>query len=448
MKEVVDEALEVCPSVAKVIVLERTQTFIKIKEGRDVMLADELQKVTSYCPAEQMDAEDMLFILYTSGSTGKPKGVVHTCGGYMVYTHYTFDTVFQYRDKEVFWCTADIGWITGHSYIVYAPLLAGATSVLFEGIPTYPDAGRFWSVIDKYKVNIFYTAPTAIRALEAAGLDFVKPYKLDSLRVLGSVGEPINEEAWNWYNLNIGKGNCPIVDTWWQTETGGMMISPMAGITKTKPGYATLPLPGIQPILVDDKGKEIIGNGVEGNLCIKFPWPSIVRTTYGDHDRCRTNYFTTYPGLYFTGDGCKRDEDGYYRITGRVDDVMNVSGHRIGTAEVESAINMHPDIVESAVVGYPHDIKGQGIYAYVICTNANKDIDLLRKEILAEVTKVIGAIAKPDKIQIVSGLPKTRSGKIMRRILRKVAEGDVSNLGDTSTLLDPAVVEEIKKGAL
>ena len=448
MKEVVDEALEVCPSVAKVIVLERTQTFIKIKEGRDVMLADELQKVTSYCPAEQMDAEDMLFILYTSGSTGKPKGVVHTCGGYMVYTHYTFDTVFQYRDKEVFWCTADIGWITGHSYIVYAPLLAGATSVLFEGIPTYPDAGRFWSVIDKYKVNIFYTAPTAIRALEAAGLDFVNPYKLDSLRVLGSVGEPINEEAWNWYNLNIGKGNCPIVDTWWQTETGGMMISPMAGITKTKPGYATLPLPGIQPILVDDKGKEIIGNGVEGNLCIKFPWPSIVRTTYGDHDRCRTNYFTTYPGLYFTGDGCKRDEDGYYRITGRVDDVMNVSGHRIGTAEVESAINMHPDIVESAVVGYPHDIKGQGIYAYVICTNANKDIDLLRKEILAEVTKVIGAIAKPDKIQIVSGLPKTRSGKIMRRILRKVAEGDVSNLGDTSTLLDPAVVEEIKKGAL
>ena len=448
MKEVVDEALEVCPSVAKVIVLERTQTFIKIKEGRDVMLADELQKVTSYCPAEQMDAEDMLFILYTSGSTGKPKGVVHTCGGYMVYTHYTFDTVFQYRDKEVFWCTADIGWITGHSYIVYAPLLAGATSVLFEGIPTYPDAGRFWSVVDKYKVNIFYTAPTAIRALEAAGLDFVKPYKLDSLRVLGSVGEPINEEAWNWYNLNIGKGNCPIVDTWWQTETGGMMISPMAGITKTKPGYATLPLPGIQPILVDDKGKEIIGNGVEGNLCIKFPWPSIVRTTYGDHDRCRTNYFTTYPGLYFTGDGCKRDEDGYYRITGRVDDVMNVSGHRIGTAEVESAINMHPDIVESAVVGYPHDIKGQGIYAYVICTNANKDIDLLRKEILAEVTKVIGAIAKPDKIQIVSGLPKTRSGKIMRRILRKVAEGDVSNLGDTSTLLDPAVVEEIKKGAL
>ncbi len=448
MKEFVDEALEVCPSVAKVIVLERTQTFIKIKEGRDVMLADELQKVTSYCPAEQMDAEDMLFILYTSGSTGKPKGVVHTCGGYMVYTHYTFDTVFQYRDKEVFWCTADIGWITGHSYIVYAPLLAGATSVLFEGIPTYPDAGRFWSVVDKYKVNIFYTAPTAIRALEAAGLDFVKPYKLDSLRVLGSVGEPINEEAWNWYNLNIGKGNCPIVDTWWQTETGGMMISPMAGITKTKPGYATLPLPGIQPILVDDKGKEIIGNGVEGNLCIKFPWPSIVRTTYGDHDRCRTNYFTTYPGLYFTGDGCKRDEDGYYRITGRVDDVMNVSGHRIGTAEVESAINMHPDIVESAVVGYPHDIKGQGIYAYVICTNANKDIDLLRKEILAEVTKVIGAIAKPDKIQIVSGLPKTRSGKIMRRILRKVAEGDVSNLGDTSTLLDPAVVEEIKKGAL
>jgi len=448
MKDTVDEALEVCPSVEKVIVLEHTQSNIRVLEGRDVMWKDEMEKVNTDCPAEPMDAEDMLFILYTSGSTGKPKGVVHTCGGYMVYTHYTFENVFQYKENDVYWCTADIGWITGHSYIVYAPLLAGATSVMFEGVPTYPDAGRFWQVIDKYKVSIFYTAPTAIRALEAAGLDFVKPYKLDSLRVLGSVGEPINEEAWNWYNVNIGKSKCPIVDTWWQTETGGMLISPIAGVTKTKPGFATLPLPGVQPVLVDDKGNEISGNGVEGNLCIKFPWPSIVRTTYGDHERCRVNYFATYPNLYFTGDGCKRDEDGYYRITGRVDDVMNVSGHRIGTAEVESAINMHADIVESAVVGYPHDIKGQGIYAYVICTNHNKDVDALRKEILAEVTKVIGPIAKPDKIQVVSGLPKTRSGKIMRRILRKVAEGDVSNLGDTSTLLDPTVVEEIKAGAL
>ncbi|MCC6701491.1 MAG: acetate--CoA ligase [Fluviicola sp.] len=448
MKDTVDEALEICPSVNKVIVLEHTHSNIRVNSERDVFWKQEMEKVNGDCPAEPMDAEDMLFVLYTSGSTGKPKGVVHTCGGYMVYTQYTFENVFQYKDKEVYWCTADIGWITGHSYIVYAPLLAGATSVMFEGVPTYPDAGRFWNVIDKYKVNVFYTAPTAIRALEAAGLEFVKPYQLVSLRVLGSVGETINEEAWNWYNENIGKGNCPIVDTWWQTETGGMLISPIAGITKTKPGFATLPLPGVQPILVDDKGNEIIGNGVEGNLCIKFPWPSIIRTTYGDHERCRTNYFATYPGLYFTGDGCRRDEDGYYRITGRVDDVMNVSGHRIGTAEVESAINMHADIVESAVVGYPHDIKGQGIYAYVICTNSNKDVDALRKEILAEVTKVIGPIAKPDKIQVVSGLPKTRSGKIMRRILRKVAEGDVSNLGDTSTLLDPSVVEEIKAGAI
>ena len=448
IKDVVDEALEICPAVEKVIVVQRTDTFIKMQEGRDVLWKDEMEKVNADCPAESMDAEDLLFILYTSGSTGKPKGVVHTCGGYMVYTHYTFENVFQYKDKEVYWCTADIGWITGHSYIVYAPLLAGATSVLFEGVPTYPDAGRFWQVIDKYKVNIFYTAPTAIRALEAAGEHFIKPYKLNSLHILGSVGEPINEEAWNWYNENIGKGKCPIVDTWWQTETGGMMISPLAGITKTKPSFATLPLPGVQPVLVDDKGNEIIGNGVEGNLCIKFPWPAMLRTTYGDHERCYQNYFATYPNLYFTGDGCKRDEDGYYRITGRVDDVINVSGHRIGTAEVESAINMHIDIVESAVVGYPHDIKGQGIYAYVICTNHSKDHDSLRKEILAEVTKMIGAIAKPDKIQVVSGLPKTRSGKIMRRILRKVAEGETGNLGDTSTLLDPSVVDEIKAGAI
>lgn len=448
MKEVVDEALNDCPSVKKVIVLERTKTPVNMQDGRDVSWNGEMKTASADCAAEPMDAEDILFILYTSGSTGKPKGVVHTCGGYMVYTQYTFENVFQYNPGEVYWCTADIGWITGHSYIVYAPLLAGATSLMFEGVPTYPDAGRFWQVIDKYNVNIFYTAPTAIRALEAAGLDFVKPYKLDSLRILGSVGEPINEEAWNWYNENIGKGKCPIVDTWWQTETGGILISPLAGITKTKPGFATLPLPGIQPVLVDEKGNEITGNGVEGNLCIKFPWPSIIRTTYGDHERCRQNYFATYHNLYFTGDGCKRDEDGYYRITGRVDDVMNVSGHRIGTAEVESAINGHEDVVESAVVGYPHDIKGQGIYAYVISINKNKDAETLRKEILAEVTKVIGPIAKPDKIQVVSGLPKTRSGKIMRRILRKVAEGDINNLGDTSTLLDPGVVEEIKQGAI
>ncbi len=446
IKSVVDEALEVCPSVQNVIVYKRTGEEIKMISGRDSWWNNEMADVSAKCDAEEMDSEDELFILYTSGSTGKPKGVVHTCGGYMVYTKYTFENVFQYNEGDLFWCTADIGWITGHSNIVYGPLLAGATSVMFEGVPTFPDAGRFWQVIDKYKVNIFYTAPTAIRALEAAGLDFVKPYKLDSLRVLGSVGEPINVEAWEWYHKNIGKGKCPIVDTWWQTETGGILISPLAGITKTKPGFATLPLPGIQPLLVDDKGNVIEGNNVEGNLCIKFPWPSIIRTTYGDHDRCRTNYFATYSNLYFTGDGCRRDEDGYYRITGRVDDVINVSGHRIGTAEVESAINMHSDIVESAVVGYPHDIKGQGIYAYVISTKQHDDVEMLKKEILAEVAKIIGPIAKPDKIQVVKGLPKTRSGKIMRRILRKVAEGEISNLGDTSTLLDPSVVEDIVKG--
>lgn len=448
VKQVVDDALDVCPSVNHVIVCNRTGTVVNMEEGRDSWWHEEMAFASGECAAEEMDSEDMLFILYTSGSTGKPKGVVHSCGGYMVYCDYTFRNVFQYNEGDIYWCTADIGWITGHSYIVYGPLLAGATSVLFEGVPTFPDAGRFWQVVDKYKVNIFYTAPTAIRALEAAGLDFVKPYKLNSLRVLGSVGEPINVEAWEWYHKNIGKGNCPIVDTWWQTETGGMLISPIAGITKTKPGFATLPLPGVQPVLVDDKGNVIEGNGVEGNLCIKFPWPSIIRTTYGDHERCRTNYFATYKNLYFTGDGCRRDEDGYYRITGRVDDVINVSGHRIGTAEVESAINMHPDIVESAVVGYPHDIKGQGIYAYVISTKQNDDLEMLKREILAEVVKFIGPIAKPDKIQIVRGLPKTRSGKIMRRILRKVAEGEISNLGDISTLLDPAVVEEIVKGRI
>jgi len=448
IKEIVDDALETCPSVEKVIVLERTHCNIRLIEGRDVLWDDEIKKVNAVCDAEEMDAEDMLFILYTSGSTGKPKGVVHTTGGYMVFANYSFQNVFQYNEGDIYWCTADIGWITGHTYIVYGPLLAGATTMMFEGIPTHPDAGRFWQVVDKYGVNIFYTAPTAIRALQAHGLDYVKPYDLSSLRVLGTVGEPINEEAWHWYDENIGKKKCPVVDTWWQTETGGILISPLAGITKTKPSFATLPLPGVQPVLVDERGNEITGNGVQGNLCMKFPWPSIIRTTYGDHDRCKQNYFATYKNLYFTGDGCRRDEDGYYRITGRVDDVINVSGHRIGTAEVESAINMHPDIVESAVVGFPHDIKGQGIYAYVISTKQNDDVEMLRKEILAVVTKEIGAIAKPDKIQIVKGLPKTRSGKIMRRILRKIAENDVSNLGDTSTLLDPQVVENIKEGAI
>jgi acetyl-CoA synthetase len=426
----------------------RTSQKIEWLEGRDKWLHQELAMAETEFPATEMDSEDPLFILYTSGSTGKPKGVVHSTAGYMVYAEYTFRNVFQYNENELFFCTADVGWITGHSYIIYGPLLAGATSLMFEGIPTFPDAGRFWQIVDKHRVNIFYTAPTAIRSLEAAGLDFVKPYKLDSLRVLGSVGEPINVEAWEWYHHNIGKGRCPIVDTWWQTETGGILISPLAGITKTKPAFATLPLPGVQPILVDAEGKEILGNGVEGNLCIKFPWPSIIRTTYGDHERCRTNYFATYPNLYFTGDGCRRDEEGYYRITGRVDDVLNVSGHRLGTAEIENAIDEHPDVIETAVVGYPHDIKGQGIYAFVICTGNVSDHQRLRKEINETVTKIIGPIAKPDKIQLVAGLPKTRSGKIMRRILRKVAENDLANLGDTSTLLDPDVVAAIVRGSL
>jgi len=447
IKEIVDEALVQCPTIKSVIVLKRTGSKINMKAGRDFWWEDEFQKASQDFEATEMDAEDMLFILYTSGSTGKPKGVVHTCGGYMIYAWYTFTNVFQYNENEIFWCTADVGWVTGHSYVVYGPLLAGATTLMFEGIPTWPDAGRFWQVVDKHRVNIFYTAPTAIRSLEAFGLDYIKPYKLDSLRVLGSVGEPINHEAWEWYHLNIGKGKCPIVDTWWQTETGGVLISPLAGITPEKPTFATLPLPGVQPILVDNDGKEITENNVEGNLCMKFPWPGMLRTTYGDHERCRMNYFSTYKNLYFTGDGCKRDEDGYYRIIGRVDDVINVSGHRLGTAEIENAINEHPLIVESAVVGYNHDIKGQGIYAYVICEHEPSDIKILNKEVLETVTKIIGPFAKPDKIQVVPGLPKTRSGKIMRRILRKIAEGDTSNLGDTSTLLDPSIVDVIKNGA-
>jgi acetyl-CoA synthetase len=446
LKEIVDEALLNCSSVTNVVIYKRTDSPISFIEGRDRWWHEEMAAQSSNCPATYVNAEDELFILYTSGSTGKPKGVVHTTAGYMVFAEYSFRNVFQYQDSDIYWCTADIGWITGHSYIVYGPLLSGATVVLFEGVPTFPDAGRFWEVIAKHKVTIFYTAPTAIRALQAFPLELVTKHDLSSLRVLGSVGEPINDEAWEWYHKHIGKGNCPLVDTWWQTETGGMMIAPLAGVTPLKPTFATLPLPGIQPCLVDTEGNEIEGNGVEGNLCIKFPWPSMLRTTWGDHERCRTTYFSTYKNKYFTGDGCKRDENGYYRITGRVDDVINVSGHRIGTAEVEDAINTHPHVIESAVVGYPHDIKGQGIYAYLIC-DSSVDVVNLKKEVLAQVTLEIGAIAKPDKIQVVEGLPKTRSGKIMRRILRKIAEGDFSNFGDTSTLLDPSIVDKIKDGA-
>ena len=443
LKSIVDAALVTCPSINNAVVLKRTGSEVEMKSGRDLWWHDLIKDASFVCEATVMNAEDELFILYTSGSTGKPKGVVHSTAGYMVYTEYSYRNVFQHENTDVFWCTADVGWITGHSYVIYGPLLAGATTLMFEGIPTFPDAGRFWEIIDKHKVTTFYTAPTAIRALEACGLDFVKPYKLDSLKVLGTVGEPINEEAWQWYHKHIGKEKCPIVDTWWQTETGGMMIAPLAGITPLKPTYATLPLPGIQPCLVDAEGNEIEGTNVEGNLCIKFPWPSIIRTTYGDHNRCKEVYFSTYPGKYFTGDGCKRDENGMYRITGRVDDVINVSGHRIGTAEVEDAINTHPLVIESAVVGFPHSIKGQAIYAFVILAATTEGSPQIKTEIIAEICSHIGAIARPEQIQFVSGLPKTRSGKIMRRILRKIASGERTNFGDTSTLLDPLVVEEI-----
>jgi len=446
VKPVVDEALEKCSTIESVIVLERTKQKVNMTEGRDYWWHDCINGISSQCAPEILDSEDMLFILYTSGSTGKPKGVVHSSAGYMVYSAYTFLNVFQYDENDIYWCTADVGWITGHSYIVYGPLLCGATSVMFEGVPTFPNVSRFWDVVDKYKVNQFYTAPTAIRALQAHGLEPLKNNSLDSLKVIGSVGEPINEEAWHWYHDNIGKGNCPLVDTWWQTETGGIMISALAGITPNKPAHASLPLPGIQPVIVDSDGNELIGNNVQGNLCVKFPWPSILRTTYGDHQRCINTYFSHYKGMYFTGDGVKRDHDGYLRILGRVDDVINVSGHRMGTAEVENAINEHEEVIESAVVGYPHEIKGEGIYAYVIVNSKSSD-DLIKKEITDVVRRVIGPIAKPDKIQIVSGLPKTRSGKIMRRILRKVASNDFDNLGDTSTLLNPDVVDEIIKGS-
>lgn len=449
VKQVVDDAMALgCESIETVLVHKNTGETITWNENLDKWWHDAIDHQSTDCEAEEMDAEDMLFILYTSGSTGKPKGVVHTCGGYMVYTTFSFNNVFQYQAGDVYWCTADIGWITGHSYIVYGPLAAGATTVMFEGVPTYPDAGRFWQVCEKLKVNQFYTAPTAIRALMAKGDKFVEGYDLSSLKVLGSVGEPINEEAWHWYDEKIGKGNCPIVDTWWQTETGGILITPLPNITDTKPCHASYPMPGIQPVLLDSDGNLVEGNDVEGLLAIKFPWPSMLRTTYGDHNRCKNTYFSMFENMYFTGDGARRDKEGRYRIIGRVDDVINVSGHRMGTAEVENAINEHENVVESAVVGYPHAIKGQGIYAYVIANHEVTDVDAFRKEIIQVVRREIGPIAKPDMIQIVSGLPKTRSGKIMRRILRKIASSETSNLGDTSTLLNPEVVQEIMDNAL
>ena len=449
VKEVVDAAIAIgCPSVEHVLVHRNTGEDVAWNNEIDVWYHERVDGQSTDCAAEVMDAEDVLFILYTSGSTGKPKGVVHTCGGYMVYTAFSFLNVFQYQPGDVYWCTADIGWITGHSYILYGPLLCGATTMMFEGVPTYPDAGRFWEVCAKHRVNQFYTAPTAIRALMARGNKFVEGHDLSDLKVIGSVGEPINEEAWEWYHEQVGKGKVPIVDTWWQTETGGMMISGLGGLSPQKPTFAGYPLPGIQMALVDkNTGEELTGNPESGLLCVKFPWPSILRTTWGDHDRCRKTYFSTVPGMYFTGDGARRDVEGMYRIIGRVDDVINVSGHRMGTAEVENAINEHAEVVESAVVGYPHDIKGQGIYAYVIIADGATAGEVLRQEIVAMVRQEIGPIAKPDKIQFVDELPKTRSGKIMRRILRKVAAGETDQLGDTSTLLNPEAVEAVIAGS-
>ncbi|TMM53842.1 acetate--CoA ligase [Maribacter algarum] len=450
LKGIVDKGLEDCPGVENVLVAKRINSDIKMKEGRDKWLQPLLDSAYADCNAEIMDAEDPLFILYTSGSTGKPKGMVHTTAGYMVYTAYTFKNAFQYTENDVYWCSADIGWITGHSYIVYGPLANGATSVMFEGVPSYPDYGRFWEIIEKHKVSQFYTAPTAIRALAKENLDFVEKHDLSSLKVLGSVGEPINEEAWHWYNNNIGKKKSPIIDTWWQTETGGMMITPIPYVTPTTPTYATLPFIGIQPALMDEEGIEIKGNQVDGRLCIKFPWPSIARTIWGNHDRYRDTYFSAYKNMYFTGDGALRDAVGYYRITGRVDDVIIVSGHNLGTAPIEDSINEHPAVAESAIVGFPHDVKGNALYGYVILkeTGESRDRDNLRKEINQQITEQIGPIAKLDKIQFVPGLPKTRSGKIMRRILRKIAGKDTSNLGDTSTLLNPEVVKDIMDNAL
>jgi acetyl-CoA synthetase len=449
LKGIVDSALEGCPGVASVLVVARTGENVNMDPKRDHWLAPLLEAADFNCIPEVMDAEDPLFILYTSGSTGKPKGMVHTCAGYMVYTAYTFKNIFQYKENDIYWCTADIGWITGHSYIVYGPLANGATTVMFEGVPSYPDFGRFWQVVEKHKVTQFYTAPTAIRALAKENLDYIEKYDLSSLKVLGSVGEPINEEAWHWYNNNIGKNQCPIVDTWWQTETGGIMISPIPFVTPTTPTFATLPFIGIQPALMDDVGQEIKGNQVSGRLCIKFPWPSMARTIWGDHERYRTTYFSTFEDKYFTGDGAMRDAVGYYRITGRVDDVIIVSGHNLGTAPIEDSINEHPAVAESAIVGFPHDIKGNALYGFVILkeTGEGRNRDNLFKEINQQITEQIGPIAKLDKIQFVSGLPKTRSGKIMRRILRKIACGDTDNLGDISTLLNPEVVQEIMDNA-
>lgn len=447
LKGMVDVGIEACPSVEKVIVLNCIHSNPTMIENRDVDYTELIKNQEIHFDAEIMDAEDILFILYTSGSTGKPKGVVHTCGGYMVYTAYSFQNVFQYEENDVFWCTADIGWITGHSYNIYGPLLSGATSVLFEGIPTYPDAGRFWQIIDKFKVNHFYTAPTAIRSLMTFDEQLVEKQDLSSLKLIGSVGEPINEEAWYWYFEKIGKTKCPLIDTWWQTETGGVMLSGLGGLSPMKPTFAGYPLPGINPVLLDGQGNEITEPNTEGYLCIKSPWPSILRTTFGDHERCKLTYFSHYKGMYFTGDSAKRDENGMYRIIGRVDDVINVSGHRFGTAEIEDAINKNAHATESAVVGYPHPIKGQGIYAFVVVNTENKNESEISNSIAESVSEYIGKIAKPDKIQLVKGLPKTRSGKIMRRILRKIAEGELSSFGDTSTLLDPSVLEEIINGA-
>ncbi len=448
LKGIVDEALESTPCVEKVLVVKRTCSDIKMKEGRDEWLQPLLDNAIPNCVAEIMDAEDPLFILYTSGSTGKPKGMVHTTAGYMVFTAYTFQNVFNYEENDVYWCTADIGWITGHSYILYGPLLNGATTIIFEGVPSYPDYSRFWEVIEKHNVSQFYTAPTAIRALAKESLDFVQPFQLDSLKVIGSVGEPINEEAWHWYNDHVGGKKCPLVDTWWQTETGGIMISPIPFVTPTKPTYASLPIPGIQPVLMDELRNEIVGNQVTGSLCIKFPWPAMARTIWGDHQRYKETYFSAFPGKYFTGDGALRDEVGYYRITGRVDDVIIVSGHNLGTAPIEDAINEHPAVAESAVVGFPHDVKGNALYAFVILKEVGESRlqENLEKEINQAISNQIGPIAKMDKIQFVSNLPKTRSGKIMRRILRKIAEGDFSSFGDISTLLNPEIVEEIIEG--
>lgn len=450
LKGIVDEALLQCNSVEKVLLVERTQQPIQLKEGRDEWLQPLLDIAANDCEPEIMDAEDPLFILYTSGSTGKPKGMVHSTAGYMVYTAYTFKNIFQYQTGDIYWCTADIGWITGHSYIVYGPLANGATTIMFEGVPSYPDHGRFWQIIEKHKVTQFYTAPTAIRALAKENLEFVNQHDLSSLKILGSVGEPINEEAWHWYNENIGKRKCPIVDTWWQTETGGIMISPIPFVTPTIPTFATLPLPGIQLALMDENGHEVKGNQVDGKLCIKFPWPSIARTIWGDHKRYKETYFSAFEGKYFTGDGASRDSVGYYRITGRVDDVIIVSGHNLGTAPIEDAINEHPAVAESAIVGFPHDIKGFALYGFVLLkeTGETRVHDNLRKEINQLITERIGPIAKLDKIQFINGLPKTRSGKIMRRILRKVACNEIDNLGDISTLLNPECVQEIIQNKL